>query len=39
MWRAVVHDGLRHRLILSYEANAEGLTADMSSKKSSSVWP
>jgi len=26
--RAVVHDCLRHRLILSYEANAEGLNAD-----------
>jgi len=26
--RAVVHDCLRHRLILSYEANAEGMTAD-----------
>jgi MoxR-like ATPase len=26
--RAVVHDCLRHRLILSYEANAEGITAD-----------
>jgi MoxR-like ATPase len=26
--RAVVHDCLRHRLILSYEANAEGLTTD-----------
>ena len=26
--RALVHDCLRHRLILSYEANAEGLTAD-----------
>ncbi|GGF40243.1 AAA family ATPase [Echinicola rosea] len=26
--RAVVHDCLRHRLILSYEANAEGVTAD-----------
>jgi MoxR-like ATPase len=26
--RAVVYDCLRHRLILSYEANAEGLTAD-----------
>jgi len=26
--RAVVHDCLRHRLILSYEANAEGLSAD-----------
>ena len=26
--RAVVHDVLRHRLILSYEANAEGVTAD-----------
>ena len=26
--RAVVHSVLRHRLILSYEANAEGVTAD-----------
>ena len=26
--RAVVHDCLRHRIILSYEANAEGITAD-----------
>lgn len=26
--RAVVHDCLRHRLILAYEANAEGLTVD-----------
>ena len=26
--RAVVHDCLRHRLILSYEANAEGISAD-----------
>ena len=26
--RAVVHDVLRHRLILSYEANAEGITPD-----------
>ena len=26
--RAVVHDGLRHRIILSYEANADGLSAD-----------
>jgi len=26
--RAVVHDCLRHRLILSYEANAEGINAD-----------
>jgi MoxR-like ATPase len=26
--RAVVHDVLRHRLILSYEANAEGVTPD-----------
>ena len=26
--RAVVHDCLRHRIILSYEANAEGVTAD-----------
>jgi len=26
--RAVVHDCLRHRLILSYEANAEGIVAD-----------
>jgi MoxR-like ATPase len=26
--RAVVHDCLRHRLILSYEANASGLSAD-----------
>jgi len=26
--RAVVHDCLRHRLILSYEANAEGVSAD-----------
>ncbi|MEN8225877.1 MAG: MoxR family ATPase [Bacteroidota bacterium] len=26
--RAVVHDCLRHRLILSYDANAEGITPD-----------
>lgn len=26
--RAVVHDCLRHRLILSYEANADGINAD-----------
>ena len=26
--RSVVHDCLRHRLILSYEANAEGITPD-----------
>ena len=26
--RAVIHNVLRHRLILSYEANAEGITAD-----------
>ncbi len=26
--RTVVHDCLRHRLILSYEANAEGMTVD-----------
>ncbi len=26
--RSVVHDCLRHRIILSYEANAEGLTTD-----------
>jgi len=26
--QAVAHDCLRHRLILSYEANAEGVTAD-----------
>ena len=26
--RAVVHDCLRHRLLLSYEANAEGITPD-----------
>lgn len=26
--RAVVHDCLRHRLILSYEANADGVTSD-----------
>jgi MoxR-like ATPase len=26
--RAVIHDCLRHRLILTYEANAEGLTTD-----------
>lgn len=26
--RAVVHDCLRHRIILSYEANAEGVSAD-----------
>jgi MoxR-like ATPase len=24
----VVHDCLRHRLILSYEANADGITTD-----------
>jgi MoxR-like ATPase len=27
--RAVVHSCLRHRVLLSYEANAEGVTADM----------
>ncbi len=26
--RAIVHDCLRHRVILSYEANAEGISAD-----------
>ncbi len=26
--RAIVHDCLRHRIILSYEANADGITAD-----------
>ena len=26
--RAIVHDCLRHRLILSYEANADGITPD-----------
>ncbi len=26
--RSVVHDCLRHRIILSYEANAEGITAE-----------
>jgi MoxR-like ATPase len=26
--RAVVHDCLRHRMILSYEANADGITPD-----------
>ena len=26
--RAIVHDALRHRLMLSYEANAGGITAD-----------
>ena len=26
--RAVIHDCLRHRLILSYDANAEGMSAD-----------
>jgi MoxR-like ATPase len=26
--RAIVHDCLRHRLILSYDANADGLSAD-----------
>ncbi|MEA3302590.1 MAG: AAA family ATPase [Pseudomonadota bacterium] len=26
--RAIVHDCLRHRLILSYEANADGISAD-----------
>ncbi len=26
--RSVIHDCLRHRLILSYEANAEGITVD-----------
>jgi MoxR-like ATPase len=26
--RAIVHDCLRHRIILSYEANADGLSAD-----------
>jgi MoxR-like ATPase len=27
--RAVTHECLRHRLLLSYEANAEGITADL----------
>ena len=31
--RAVVHDCLRHRVILSYEASAEGLSADEVVKK------
>ena len=26
--RAIIHDCLRHRLMLSYEANAEGITAN-----------
>jgi MoxR-like ATPase len=26
--RAIVHDCLRHRIILSYEANADGLSTD-----------
>jgi len=26
--RAIVHDALRHRIILSYEANAEGISAN-----------
>jgi len=26
--RAIIHDVLRHRIILSYEANAEGITPD-----------
>jgi MoxR-like ATPase len=26
--RAVIHDCLRHRIMLSYEANADGVTAD-----------
>ena len=26
--RAVVHDCLRHRILLSYEAEADGLTTD-----------
>ncbi|MCH9008054.1 AAA family ATPase, partial [candidate division KSB1 bacterium] len=26
--RSIVHDCLRHRIILSYEANAEGITAE-----------
>ena len=26
--RATVHDCLRHRITLSYEANAEGITTD-----------
>ena len=26
--RAIVHDALRHRIMLSYEANADGITAD-----------
>jgi MoxR-like ATPase len=26
--RAVVHDVLRHRIMLSYEANAEGMSSD-----------
>ncbi len=31
--RAVVHDVLRHRPILSYEASAEGMTADQVIRK------
>ena len=26
--RVIVHDALRHRIMLSYEANADGITAD-----------
>ncbi|UCC29628.1 MAG: hypothetical protein JSU86_15660 [Phycisphaerales bacterium] len=26
--RAIVHDALRHRLMLSYEANADGVSAN-----------
>lgn len=26
--RAIIHDVLRHRIMLSYEANADGITAD-----------
>jgi MoxR-like ATPase len=31
--RAVAHECLRHRLLLSYEANAEGITADQAIDK------
>ena len=31
--RAVVHNVLRHRLILSYEANADGVTSDRAIKE------
>jgi len=35
--RAVMHDCLRHRLILSYEALADGVSADQAIDKISSL--